>query len=382
MSEDNPSSKPLIYSHLLQDVDDGHLLLDDEGVVISVSTTAAGLLGCVQEALIGKPWHSFWPQELPPPGELEDGRIYHCLAAESRQGDQGTPIALSTRRLLASSGTHQLVRINRLASLNQLDEALSNTQKLAGIGTLTASVAHEINTPISVITATCSNLLREVDTGSTESERLSHYVNMIERSAWRCARIVNVLRNYTTDDALRTAVTDLNTVIEDAVALVLHQFEGDFNVTIGLELEESLRSIVCDHNRLTQVVVNLLHNARDAMVPGGGQIKLRTWQVQEVPAELASEGEGSKEEFFAFSVTDSGSGITPEIEKRLFSPFFTTKTGGQGTGLGLFVARRIVQQHGGIIWADNDATGGATFTVVLPRKQAHTPDHMDTIIGT
>jgi two-component system NtrC family sensor kinase len=257
----------------------------------------------------------------------------------------------------------------------RLNDALAHTQRLAGIGTLTASVAHELTNPISIITATCSNLVDEMRDGEISPEQLTRYLDLIEQSAFRCARIVEVLRSYSHNDGPAIAVTNPEAIVQDALIMVEQQFRKRANVRVEVEIDPRLRTIVCDHNRLTQVLINLLTNARDAMQPGGGTIEVRFWQL-DTPLEDVGNGGGSSEngngnqhngnKQFAFSVRDSGHGIAPEIMSRIFDPFFTTKANGQGTGLGLFIAQGIIAQHHGRLSAENNADGGATFTAVLP----------------
>jgi signal transduction histidine kinase len=126
---------------------------------------------------------------------------------------------------------------------------------------------------------------------------------------------------------------------------------------------------------MTQVLVNLLINARDAMQPGGGTIQIKAWQlkptdaVSPIPELTYSNGSATAVTEYAIAVQDNGTGIAPEIKEKIFNPFFTTKPSGKGTGLGLFLARQIVEQHNGRIWAANNPAAGATFTVVIPRQQ-------------
>lgn len=267
---------------------------------------------------------------------------------------------------------------SRMASLtndvDHINEALAQTQRLAGIGLLTASVAHELNTPISIIAATCSNLQHEIEENNLSMEQLLKYMEMIEQSAWRAARIVEVLRNYSYDEEAQTAVTDLNMIIEDAITLIYHQFYGEYNIEIQTDLAPDLGTVVCDHNRLTQVLINLLINARDAITPNPGVVRLKSWAIapdtpHSPPLNGPATAENKAVEQYAFSVTDSGQGIDPAIMGHIFEPFFTTKPHGKGTGLGLYIARRIVEQHNGRIRAENNPEGGATFTVTLPRKR-------------
>jgi signal transduction histidine kinase len=241
-------------------------------------------------------------------------------------------------------------------SEQRFNEALSHTQRLAGIGTITASVAHELNTPISIIIATCSNMKYEIEDNNLSAEQLLRYIGMIEQSAWRSARITESLRNYSTDGELETAVTDLDLIVQDAILLVQQQFQGEYNIRLETELQPDLKSIICDHNRIMQVVLNLLINARDAIGEGSdGVIRVRTWAIED------------DEQFaFGFSVCDNGSGISDESMGQLFTPFYTTKSSGHGTGLGLSISRQIVEQHNGKITAVNNPDAGATFTVKLP----------------
>ena len=243
----------------------------------------------------------------------------------------------------------------RIDSVQRFNDALSHTQRLAGIGTITASVAHELNTPISIIIATCSNMKYEIEDNNLSAERLLRYIGMIEQSAWRSARLTESLRNYSTDGALEMAVTDLNPIIEDALQLVQQQFQGEANIRVETDLQSNLKSIICDHNRIMQVVLNLLINARDAVGDGDGVICIRSWAVED------------DDQFaFAFSIRDNGAGISEESMEQLFKPFFTTKPAGSGTGLGLSISKQIVEQHNGVITAVNNPDHGVTFTVKLP----------------
>jgi len=244
----------------------------------------------------------------------------------------------------------------QIDSVQRFNDALSHTQRLAGIGTITASVAHELNTPISIIIATCSNMKYEIEDNNLSAEQLLRYIGMIEQSAWRSARITESLRNYSADGELETAVTDLNPIIEDALQLVQQQFQGEYNIDVETDLQPNLKSVICDHNRIMQVILNLLINARDAIGErGDGVIRIRSWAIED-DTPFA----------FGFSVCDNGCGISEESMGQLFNAFYTTKPSGHGTGLGLSISRQIIEQHNGEITAVNNPDNGAMFTVKLP----------------
>jgi signal transduction histidine kinase len=253
----------------------------------------------------------------------------------------------------------QTKTLNKLnVDVDRLQTALSQTQRLAGIGTLTASVAHELTNPISVITTACNNLLSRVADDNLNTDELLYYLEMIDHSAWRCARLIRTLGNYSHLNQPDMAACDLNEIIEDALAMVSNQFQKQFSIEIVTRRAPGMPAVYCDHNQVTQVLINLLINARDA-------IRLR--QVNEGVIEIAS-WTNLDEPAVVFSVRDSGPGIPADIHDKIFTPFFTTKPIGEGTGLGLSIVKGIVEQHNGHITAANHPDGGALFTVFLPIK--------------
>jgi signal transduction histidine kinase len=253
----------------------------------------------------------------------------------------------------------QTKTLNKLnVDVDRLQTALSQTQRLAGIGTLTASVAHELTNPISIITTACNNLLSRVADDNLNTDELLYYLEMIDHSAWRCARLVRTLGNYSHLNQSDMAACDLNEIIEDALAMVSNQFQKQFSIEIVTRRAPGMPAVYCDHNQVTQVLINLLINARDAIrlrQVNEGVIEITSWTNLDEPAVV-------------FSVRDSGPGIPADIHDKIFTPFFTTKPIGEGTGLGLSIVKGIVEQHNGHITAANHPDGGALFTVFLPIK--------------
>lgn len=374
MVDVNISPTPQFHEHLWQGLAEGFITLDADGTVTAANEAAELLAGVAPGGLIGIPFRNFWPETLPPPFELAlQNLLTHKTNLTQPDGGQ-VPINLTLFPLNANGEGHLLVAVSSVSTVERFNDALAHTQRLAGVGILTAGVAHELVTPISIITNTCSNVRAEIEDGTLQANSLARYVEMVENSIWRCARIVGVLRDYTFDEAQQMAVTELDAIVGDAMVLLRHQFRSEFRIEFELDLADSLKSVVCDHNRMTQVLINLLINARDAMSPDGGTIQIKTWAIlpENQPLLLASDALSNGQtavESYAISVRDSGLGINPAIKDKIFDPFFTTKPNGKGTGLGLFLARQIVLQHNGRIWADNNPDGGATFTVILPRRQ-------------
>jgi signal transduction histidine kinase len=162
-----------------------------------------------------------------------------------------------------------------------------------------------------------------------------------------------MLRNYSHVDGPEVTRSNLNQIIKDSLTLVSYQFEREYNISIVTKLSAEIPSIYCDRNQITQVFINLLTNARDALPKKEGKIWIQSYYDPEKRRGMVM-------------VRDNGSGIEPVILDRIFEPFFTTKAPGKGTGLGLAIASQIVDQHQGDISVETGANTGTTFIVELP----------------
>lgn len=267
---------------------------------------------------------------------------------------------------------------------HEMAETFLLVQQLAGIGILAVSAVQELANPIGIITTTCANLLEALAEGAIDPQHLKRSIELIEQHAYRSGRIVELMGNYaqgtatgaTTDSGSGMAITSPAAIVRDALVLVESQCQAPSGIDLSTEVAPELTTIFCDHNQIVQVLIALLANARQAMPPAGGVIRIRFWLPEPDDAALAGRltlpGEGSPvnmrwADLFAFSVVDNGRGFDPAIQNRLFDPFFTTKSRERATGLGLSIAQNIVRRHRGVIWAGNNPDGGATFTVVMPR---------------
>ncbi len=346
----------------------GLLLINDQHQITYANRATERLLGYDAGHLIGLAYQVVQPQSN-----------HHHATGETKllhKDGRLIPVELSLIPLPQLPSQGQLIAIADLRPEADFTQALIHTQRLAAVGTMTSSVAHEITNPLSIITNTCSNLYHELQNDELSVDQLRRYIDMIEQSARRCIRIVETLRNYTYRSQNQMAVTDLNMIVQEALQLVEQQFRKEDNITIEQSLDPDLKSILCDHDRMIQVAINLLINARNAMQPQGGVIRIKTWSMTTDSEPLAN-GNGPDpatqkwSTYYGLSVSDSGHGIPPQALYQIFEPFFTTqpRTNTTGSGLGLTIAREIVHQHNGRIWAENNATGGATFTVLLPQRK-------------
>jgi len=225
-----------------------------------------------------------------------------------------------------------------------LQQQLTRTEKLAAIGELAATVAHEVNNPLDGL-QNCSRIIRR---SAEDPQKVRHLLELMDGALYRIEMIVRRLLMLARDEPPRLAVTPLNEVITEAIAFVEPRVARQ-GVQLVTELSEPLY-VECDRQQLVQVLINLMVNALDSM-PNGGQLTIGL-----------KPGKGGR---LDLSVRDTGSGIAPEHLTRIFEPFFTRKAGGAGTGLGLAVVKKIIDAHRGRIHVDSTRGEGTSFTIEL-----------------
>ncbi|MBW1783016.1 MAG: hypothetical protein JRL30_20020 [Deltaproteobacteria bacterium] len=227
------------------------------------------------------------------------------------------------------------------------EERWLNLEKMAAMGQLTASVAHELNNAINIVLGYSQLLLREAEEGSQRQDDLKK----IEKNAKQCQRIVSGLLDYTRSMARKKGFQDVNSHLQDVLKLLAHRMALD-NIEIAHDFSPDLEPVLMDPDEMKQVYLNLLNNAADA-IKQNGRILVKT---EFDPAHRA----------ILISFSDTGPGIPMDVMDKLFIPFFTTKEKGTGTGLGLNVSREIIYKHGGTLEAKNLPQGGALFLIRLP----------------
>lgn len=267
-----------------------------------------------------------------------------------KSGDELAQLASEFNRmadnLAEQRRTAEIEAQNRL----NLEKELRHSERLASVGRLAAGIAHELGAPLNVIDARAEQLLENADAGR---EKQIKNLTIIRLQTARITHIVRQLLNLARPYNLRFETIEIAGLIESA----LEAFAPNEALKIEFAAENNL-SISGDEDFLAQVFGNIFRNAAQAM-NGSGTLNIEI-------NETKRDG-GAK--FIAVKISDTGSGITPDNLDKIFDPFYTTKDIGEGTGLGLAVSRRIVEEHGGSIKAENNPNGGAKFTVFLPMIQ-------------
>ena len=255
-------------------------------------------------------------------------------------------VALAASRLPEADPPSALLVGRDMTHERELRLRLMESDRLAAVGELVAGVAHEVNNPLSSISAFAQLLLR--DGSLTPQQRES--LDVIRGETMRASQVVKDLLAFARRSERQSAPLDLNGVVGRTLRMRQYQF-NEASVRVESELAADLPSVMGDARQLQQVCLNLVTNAVQAMSPVGGVLRVRTYQANDR---------------VRLEVQDTGPGITVDARARIFEPFFTTKKEGEGTGLGLSVTYGIVTTHGGSIEVVDTGPGGTTFRVTLP----------------
>jgi two-component system NtrC family sensor kinase len=250
----------------------------------------------------------------------------------------------------------------RTRQLQTAQKKLVQADRLASLGTLAASVAHEINNPISGVLNLSMLLERLMAKGEYPAGREAEfrkYLALISTETARVGRIVSDLLAFSRRSKPQRASADLNKLVRTTLGLADHKLKL-ISAEVVLQLQEGLPFVECDASQMQQVILNLVLNGAQAMQPlGGGKLTIGT--------RLLADGDNVE-----LWVSDTGQGIAPENLSKIFDPFFTTKADGKGVGLGLAVLYGIVKAHDGEVEVTSRINQGTTFTVTLPLRSRTT----------
>src|SRR5271157_2322852 len=238
----------------------------------------------------------------------------------------------------------RLIIFDDITDRAELEQRLVQADKLSSIGLLAAGVAHEVNTPLAVISTYAQMLAKQI----ADDVQKAPLLEKIARQTFRASEIVNSLLNFSRTSPTEFVSLDLNKVLRETLTLLDHQLTKA-RIEVNLHLDEKLPRMKGNPGKLQQVFLNLFLNARDAM-GAGGTLEVRSW----------AEDSGAR-----VDVSDTGHGISPEHIQRIYDPFFTTKGSRKGTGMGLAVTYGIVQEHKGSIEVSS-RQGGTRFHLRLP----------------
>ena len=343
--------------NIVESLNVGVLAVDLDGAVESWNTQLERLIGVPRYEAVGRKLEDVLPSDLMAEiaARAGDDHISSLYKFRMRNGaGRNLVVNISIAPLVGKSGDRigRLILVDDITQRIRLEEQMVQTEKLTSLGLLAAGVAHEVNTPLAVISNYIQMLAKQLPSGDPRHQ----LIDKVVKQTFRASEIVNNLLNFSRTGAAEFTEVNLNTVVEETLSLVAHPFRTA-RVQVSRNMQRELPPMLGSNNKLQQVFLNLFMNARDAM-PSGGMVEVRT-----------ASHNGSVE----IEITDTGSGIPNEDLHRIFDPFFTTKSSGRGTGLGLSVSYGIIKEHSGKIDVRSTQGKGTSFRLEFPaaRKAVH-----------
>ncbi|MBC8077334.1 MAG: response regulator [Chloroflexales bacterium] len=339
----------------------GLTLLDGDGTVLAANRAYINLLGLGQsvQPLVGAYYSELWPEAHQPDAEnmlrlcLTDAQRVYKRARLERPGLPSVVLDRHLFPVLDKSGTRVVQVIEHLDDVTErlaLERVIAQTEQLAALGKLAATVAHEVNTPLLAIRG-CVSLAAS---SNNEAER-AEYLALAQGELERAAAIIRNMLDFYRSSGTKHLPTDVNALVSQVLQLLRAEC-AQRGIEVVARLEPLLPPVVGVADKLKQVLLNLVLNALEAMHPAGGTLTIST--------SSALTGSAREPCRVIVQVHDTGPGIAPEMIESIFDAFVTTKS--DGNGLGLAVCRTILNDHEGTLSATNLAGGGACFRVTLP----------------
>jgi len=335
--------------NIVESLNVGVLAVDLYGTVEAWNSRMEQLFRVSRIDAVGQPLAGLLPVELvheiSSRGDAE--QVTGIYKQRLQHQGQSMVVNVSITPLVSKAGERigRLLLFDDVTQRERMEEQMSQTEKLTSLGLLAAGVAHEVNTPLAVI----SNYIQMLAKQMPEGDPRQSIIEKIVKQTFRASEIVNNLLNFSRTGPSALADVDVNRVVEETLSLVAHPLKTS-QIQVVKHLTDGLPAVRGSANKLQQVFLNLFLNARDAM-PTGGILEVRT---------------GAHNGSVEIEVADTGNGIPRDHIHKIFDPFFTTKPGGRGTGLGLSVSYGIIKEHAGKIDVRSAPGRGTSFHVEFP----------------
>jgi len=361
----SPENLPEFYANVIDSVGDGVIVLDSSGNVILMNPVAEELACVSRRISSGQPFSLLFKDDfqLLEMAEMSSTSGMAITDHENivlKRGTRITPLSVTVSPLLLADGVRAgtIILLRDLTNIRELEEAVRKSDRLSALGTLAAGLAHEIKNPLGGIRGAAQLLDMEL----AEDDELRDCTRVVLKEVQRVNRIVEELLDLSSPRSLNLVGVNLHKILAHIVFLQQQASEGK-EIIFQRHLDPSIPPILADEGRITQLFLNLVKNAVEA-VGDSGIIEISSRIVSEYS--MTQKGEG-RSRMVAIEIADNGAGIPAEAIENLFTPFYTTKE--KGTGLGLAISQKIVAEHRGMIRVDSNAGSGTTFTIMLPLVQ-------------
>lgn len=361
----NPELLPEFYANVIDSVGDGVIVLDSDGLITLMNPVAEELAGFSSRISCKQPFAGLFRHEetLVEMVQKSSGSGMSISDHENialKRGGRIIPLSVTVSPLLMADGAMAgtIILLRDLTNIRELEEAVRKGDRLSTLGTLAAGLAHEIKNPLGGIRGAAQLLEMEM----SEDDELRECTGVILKEVQRVNRIVEELLDLSSPRSLSLKPVNLHKILAHVVFLQQQAVEGQ-PVTFQRNLDPSIPPILADEGRLTQLFLNLVKNAVEAL-DGSGIVEISSRIVSEYS--MTQKGE-RRSRMVSIEVADNGTGMEPERIEQLFTPFYTTKE--RGTGLGLAICQKIVAEHRGMIRVDSEPGRGTVFTILLPLLQ-------------
>jgi two-component system, cell cycle sensor histidine kinase and response regulator CckA len=373
------------FQALLEAAPDAFVGVGDDGRIVLSNDQAETLFGLDRHGLIGKSVDKLLDPPLPAdialPAAAHDGDPSTSATVAHRADGSLVPVEVTVSILVADEGRircavirditervraqDRFQRVQAEADRAHVEAHLHRTQRLEGLGQLAGGVAHDFNNLIAVI----ANYATFIAEAAAESglDEMAADAAQITKAAQRGAELTHQLLAFARREVIRPRPLDLNGVVTGIEAMLSRSL-GE-HIRLFVRLADDLPSTTADPGQLDQVLVNLAVNARDAM-PGGGQLSIETSALTVDAEYTATRPHLRTGHYVRLRVSDTGTGMPPEVIERAFEPFYTTKPAGKGTGLGLATVYGIITAADGDLSIYSEAGLGTTFTILMPVTDA------------
>ncbi len=350
------------FESVIQSAIDGIISVDEAHRIVLFNPAAERMFGCTEVEAIGQPLERFIPARLRAfaPSKWTTGAVGELknLTGQRAQNEE-FPIEASISQTMTDGAKLLTLFLRDVTEQKRLEAQLRQTQKMEALGQLASGIAHDFNNLLMVIFG--NGELLEMTLPRDAPQRES--IDQISRAAERAAALTRQLLAFSRKQVPEFSIVDLNALVTDAEKM-LRRLIGE-NVRLQTVLQPNLSRVQIDRGQMDQVIMNLAINARDAMARGGS-LTIETGEAELNLNYAKNQPEPHPDRYVVLSVSDTGCGMSPEVQARIFEPFFTTKPMGQGTGLGLSVVHGIVKQNQGYIALESVSGRGTTFKIYLP----------------
>jgi PAS domain S-box-containing protein len=358
------------YRSLVDSLEQSIILKDSDFRFVAANQAFCRGLGLTEGDILGKTDFDLYPPHLAEKYRADDRRVIaegRRLELEEQNPRNGAICTVRVVKTPARDGQGRPAGVLGIfwdvTQQRELESQLRQAQKMEAIGHLAGGIAHDFNNLLTAILGNLSLLLNDLP----DAHPGRGLAAAAEKAGLRAANLTSQLLGFSRRTMLRPQPTNLNATVDEVVTILRRTI--DPRIDVEVQTEPNVWTVEADPSQMSQVLMNLCLNARDAM-PDGGRLVLETANVVLTHDYARLQLDARPGEYVRLEVRDTGCGIAPELQARIFEPFFTTKGPGKGTGLGLSMVFGIIQQHQGWIECHSELGRGTCFSLYLPRHGA------------